>query len=125
MADARLARLRHVADMMRDKALSELRAARLTEARIEQQLDGTKPQPADLAEWHGDPRRALAYNQWCDARRRLLNGELARARALAETRLHAAAQAVGRQSVLDRLDDRMRASTRKQEWSPPSGSDNA
>jgi hypothetical protein len=101
----RLRRLTMIADLMRDRALMDLRHAAEARAASRQHLERLNPAPVAVVDDPADWRNAVMHQAWADARRAEINLMLARQTAAWIEARHAAARAVGRARVLDKLRD--------------------
>lgn len=101
----RIARLAMIADLMRDRALMDLRRAAEARAASRALLDRINPAAVAVAEDPADWRNAVLHQTWADARRSEINLLLARQTAAWIEARHAAARATGRARVLDKLRD--------------------
>ncbi|MFN4159273.1 MAG: hypothetical protein ACK4GO_12820 [Gemmobacter sp.] len=100
---ARLARLAAVADLMRDRALQELRTAAAARAASRAQLAALDPAPVAAVPEPAHWRNAVLHQAWADSRRTEINMALARQTAAWIVSRDEAARAAGRAAVLEKL----------------------
>lgn len=99
----RLARLAAIADLLRDRALHDLRQAAVARAETRQRLDGLDPVAGAAAPEPADWRNAVLHQAWADGRRAEINLVLARQTAAWIEARRAAAHATGRARVIGKL----------------------
>ncbi len=102
-----LARLSVLADLLRDRQLDDLRAARLRREATQAQLGALVAGPAEGLSPVAAAQSALLYQRWVDGRRAEINLQLARDTAAWLEAQTAARSAFGRAQVLDVLKDRL------------------
>lgn len=103
MTDERLKQLATLSDLIRDRALEDLRRAAAERDMTKAHLAGLAVLPATGLSPLAAARAAQAYQQWADERRRQLNIQLARQTVTVMQRQADARQAFGRAEVLHRL----------------------
>lgn len=108
MTDPRLAPLRIIADLLREQALKDLRAASDACTQSRAHLAALAPTPLAADADPADRRNAMLHQGWADRRRAEINLVLARQTAEWIEARAAAARALGRAEVLRKMSEQSR-----------------